>query len=93
MGDKRFKDPVYGYIHVSEKYINIIDTAVFQRLRRVIQTSYAPLYSSAVHNRFVHSMGVYHLGEIAINTVVENVDSNIPRKLGINLEHCSEIFK
>lgn len=63
--DKKLKDPLYGYISMPEEYIDdIIDTAPFQRLRRVIQTSYAPLYSSAVHNRFVHSMGVFYLGEI-----------------------------
>ena len=48
---------------------DIVDTAGFQRLRNVIQTSYSPLYSSAVHNRFVHSLGVYHLGCI----VAENI--------------------
>ena len=63
---KRLKDPIYGYINIPDKYItDIIDTAPFQRLRRIIQTSYAPLYSSAVHNRFVHSLGVYYLGNLA----------------------------
>lgn len=55
---KRIKDPIYGYIKIPVRYMtNIVDTAVFQRLRRVIQTSYSPLYSSAVHNRLVRSMG------------------------------------
>lgn len=63
--DKKLKDPIYGYISIPVEYVKkIIDTAPFQRLRRIIQTSYAPLYSSAVHNRFVHSMGVFYLGEI-----------------------------
>ena len=62
---KRVKDPIYGYIKIPVTYMaNIVDTAVFQRLRRIIQTSYSPLYSSAVHNRFVHSMGVFYLGEL-----------------------------
>lgn len=52
----------------------IIDTACFQRLRRIIQTSYSPLYSSAVHNRFVHSMGVFHLGEIAYTQVITEIE-------------------
>ncbi len=65
---KRIKDPIYGYIKIPVIYMtNIVDTAVFQRLRRVIQTSYSPLYSSAVHNRFVHSMGVFYLGELTVN--------------------------
>lgn len=65
MTEKRFKDPIYGYISVSMKFMEIVDTAEFQRLRRIIQTSYSPLYSSAMHNRFVHSLGVFHLGKIA----------------------------
>lgn len=68
--EKRLKDPIYGYISIPIEYINeIIDTAIFQRLRRIIQTSYSPLYSSAVHNRFVHSLGVYHLGRLASNQI------------------------
>lgn len=63
--DKRIKDPIYGYITIPEEHIkNIIDTPIFQRLRRVLQTSYSPIYASTLHNRFVHSMGVYHLGEV-----------------------------
>ena len=73
--------------------MNIIDTAVFQRLRRIIQTSYAPLYSSAVHNRFVHSMGVYHLGELAIDSVIENTDEEIFKDAHIDFNKYSEIFK
>lgn len=37
---KRLKDPIYGYIDIPVEYMNdIVDTAVFQRLRRIIQTS------------------------------------------------------
>lgn len=67
---KRLKDPIYGYIEIPMSHMSsIVDSAVFQRLRRIIQTSYSPLYSSAVHNRFVHSLGVYHLGKIAAETL------------------------
>ena len=34
-------------------------------LIEILQTSYSPLYSSAIHNCFVHSIGVFHLGSIA----------------------------
>ena len=68
--NKRFKDPVYGYVYVSSYCAaTVIDTATFQRLRRIIQTSYSPVYPSAAHNRFVHSLGVYHLGKIACSTL------------------------
>lgn len=71
---KRLKDPIYGYVNIPVQYMtDIIDTACFQRLRRIIQTSYSPLYSSAVHNRFVHSIGVYHLGEIAAGQLTQEI--------------------
>ena len=41
---KKFRDPVYGYIEIEDSIVhNIVDTAVFQRLRNIRQTSYAPL--------------------------------------------------
>lgn len=60
---KRLKDPIYGYIELKDEVCaTCVDTPEFQRLRRIIQTSYAPLYPTALHNRFVHSLGVYYLG-------------------------------
>ena len=67
---KIFKDPIYGYITLPLEYSQkIVDTAIFQRLRRVLQTSYSPLYASAIHNRFVHSVGVFHLGNMAAKSI------------------------
>lgn len=71
---KIFKDPIYGYVEIPTNYImGIVDTPEFQRLRRINQTSYSPLYSSAIHNRFVHSVGVFHLGEIASNVLMAEI--------------------
>jgi len=67
---KQFKDPIYGYIDIDSGIVaNIIDTPAFQRLKDIRQTSYTPLYPAAYHNRFVHSLGVYHLGKIAFNAI------------------------
>ena len=69
---KILKDPVYGYIKIPTLYMTeIVDTAEFQRLRRILQTSYAPLYSSAIHNRFVHSIGVFYLGQIVASRLIQ----------------------
>ncbi len=54
-----------------------MDSPAFQRLRHVRQTSYTPLYSSALHNRFIHSLGVYHLGQIAMKAVIASASSKI----------------
>lgn len=88
---KRLKDPIYGYISIPTQYMNgIIDTAGFQRLRRIIQTSYSPLYSSAVHNRFVHSMGVFHLGEIASTQVISEIEKKF--EFDFNVKRIGEIL-
>ena len=88
---KTLRDPIYGYIDIKEDIIyNIVDTSGFQRLRNIIQTSYAPLYSSAVHNRFVHSLGVYYLGSIVSNSIRDHKDEYSDIK---DLDRILEIFE
>lgn len=85
MADKSFKDPVYGYIGVSTDLVHeVVDTQAFQRLRHIIQTSYEPLYPSATHNRFVHSLGVYHLGDFVAQTVAESSFDGLKDLIGEN---------
>lgn len=72
---KRLKDPIYGYIEVDKlAFAQFIDTPAFQRLRRVVQTSYGPLYPAASHTRFVHSLGVYFLGCLAADALHESAE-------------------
>lgn len=60
---KQFKDPVYGYIPVCRAYVkSLIDTQLMQRIKGVAQTGIRPVFSSATHDRFSHSLGVYHFG-------------------------------
>ena len=94
MDCKQFKDPIYGYVKIPVDYVNkIIDTNIFQRLRRIIQTSYSPLYPAAIHNRFVHSIGVFHLGQILSDKVLEAM-ARFPIYMERNdWEHIAEIFK
>lgn len=70
---KRILDSVHGYINISEEYCdNIVDTPFFQRLRRVEQTSCRALFPSARHDRFIHSLGVYHLGSKIVEAIRKN---------------------
>lgn len=60
---KRILDTVHGSIFVDQQYIDkIIDTPLFQRLRRIEQSSIRSIFPSARHDRFVHSLGVFHVG-------------------------------
>lgn len=70
----KIKDPIFGYISVddSDLYI-VINSAMFHRLQDVIQTSYQSVYPSATHNRFTHSIGVYHLGRIAATKLSKDI--------------------
>lgn len=61
---KTFLDTVHGYISVPEDFCKLfIDTTNFQRLRRIEQLSSRSLFPCARHDRFVHSLGVYHIGK------------------------------
>lgn len=71
---KSIKDAIHGYIRLEEPFWKIIDTAEFQRLKWIEQTSYRVLYPSARHDRFIHSIGVYHLGQKAIQGFLNNCD-------------------
>ena len=58
-----FKDPIYGFIHIDYLLIKqLIDTPVFQRLRRIRQLSGVHMvFHGAEHSRFSHSLGVYEI--------------------------------
>ena len=54
--------PVTGNIPTTRRLRALIDSAAFQRLRRVRQTGPAFLvYPGAVHTRFEHSLGTYEM--------------------------------
>ncbi|MCX8162556.1 MAG: HD domain-containing protein [Nitrososphaerota archaeon] len=60
------KDPIYGYIKVTELEKDVIDQEAFQRLRRIKQLCGAEyVYPAANHSRFEHSLGVMHLAGLA----------------------------
>jgi HD superfamily phosphohydrolase len=64
------KDPIYGYIRLTEIEKNIIDTLPVQRLRRIRQLAGAEyVYPAANHTRFEHVLGAMYLAGI----VVENL--------------------
>jgi len=56
------KDPVYGYVYITEAEKEIIDSFPVQRLRRLRQLAGAEfVYPGANHTRFEHSIGVMYL--------------------------------
>ncbi|MDH5532201.1 MAG: HD domain-containing protein, partial [Candidatus Bathyarchaeota archaeon] len=56
------KDPVHGYVYITEAEKEVIDSFPVQRLHRLRQLAGAEyVYPGANHTRFEHSIGVMHL--------------------------------
>jgi HD superfamily phosphohydrolase len=63
------KDPVHGYVYITEAEKEIIDSHPMQRLRRLRQLAGSEyVYPGANHTRFEHCIGVMYLA----GKVVEN---------------------
>jgi HD superfamily phosphohydrolase len=56
------RDVIHGLIERSSLEVKIINTPVFQRLRRIRQLALAHLvYPGAHHTRFEHCLGTMHI--------------------------------
>jgi uncharacterized protein len=65
-------DPIHKYIRITDLEKKLIDTEVFQRLRKIRQLAGAHLvYPSAQHTRFEHSIGAMHLAGLAAETLLD----------------------
>ena len=77
---KILRDAVHGDILIPNKYLAVIDTPEFQRLRRIKQLSVATMvFPSADHTRFSHSIGTFHIMQMLINHF-----ESLVRELNIN---------
>jgi HD superfamily phosphohydrolase len=68
---KIFNDPVYGFVSVPYGLIfELIEHPYFQRLRRIKQVSLTHyVYPGALHTRFHHALGAFHLMSEAIEVL------------------------
>jgi HD superfamily phosphohydrolase len=69
--NKILNDPVHGFITLPGGLLaEIVHHAYFQRLRRIRQLGMSCLvYPGATHTRFLHTMGSYHLMNLAISVL------------------------
>jgi len=71
-GPGLYYDPVHGYIPLPPKIRRAIDLPSMERLRHVSQLSTVELvFPGATHNRLEHSIGVFHLTSMIIDTLTE----------------------
>lgn len=60
--ERNIRDPIHGFVSVQGRELDVLDTPLFQRLRRIRQLAMAQLvYPGALHTRFDHTLGVLHV--------------------------------
>ena len=79
MAQRNYRDPLHNIISLNEAVaddrliVDLIDSAEFQRLRRIKQLGLAMFtYQGAEHSRFTHSIGVMHLMTRALDLLAAN---------------------
>jgi len=70
MSDRSFRDPVHGFIRLTDAECELLETAPFRRLRLIRQLALTNLvYHGAEHTRFGHTLGVMHQGSRFLDAV------------------------
>jgi HD superfamily phosphohydrolase len=76
------KDPIYGYIRLTEVERSIVDTLAVQRLRRIRQLSGAEyVYPAANHTRFEHVLGAMYLAGVVADSLPVDMSSDEKQKI------------
>jgi HD superfamily phosphohydrolase len=66
------RDPIHGYIKITEEERELIDSVFVQRLRRIHQLAGAYLvYPGGVHSRFEHVIGTMHVSGLVGQSVAD----------------------
>ncbi len=82
---KVIRDPIHGDIVIKDKFVDLIDTPEFQRLRRISQLGLTNLlFPAAEHSRFSHSIGTYHIMQLLIDHFKKILtDLDLEEELGV----------
>jgi len=69
-GHHSIRIPIHGFVELDDWEWDIINHAVFQRLRRIRQLALSEhVYPGATHTRFEHSLGVLHIADSLFSTL------------------------
>lgn len=67
------RDPIYGFIFLHDREMKIMNSSLFQRLRRIKQLALENLvYPGAQHTRFDHSLGVLYISSIMADNLLQD---------------------
>ena len=72
---KLIRDPVHGDILIPERFLKVVDSKAFQRLRRIKQLATADyVFPEASHTRFAHSIGTFHIMSLMMDRICSLFD-------------------
>ncbi|TLY00365.1 MAG: HD domain-containing protein, partial [Thaumarchaeota archaeon] len=78
------RDPVHGYVKITEVERDLIDSPFIQRLRRIHQLAGAYLvYPGAVHSRFEHVIGTMNVAGM--------IAESLSKRIGIDNDEIQEV--
>lgn len=84
-GTYEVRDPIYGFIPFNDWERQVIDSPIFQRLRRIRQLALTDMvYPGATHTRFEHSLGVMHVATQMFDAIVKRALPYLSSELGYN---------
>lgn len=70
---KSILDPVHGLIRLTKEELQVVNSRVFQRLRRIKQNGLLSyVFPAASHTRFEHSLGVLFVAESMLEALLRN---------------------
>lgn len=73
---KIIRDVIHGYVSLTDKEVELVDSPVFQRLRKIKQLAFTHLvYPGAVHTRFEHSLGTLEMASRIMQRIESIYDS------------------
>ena len=82
--EHEFRDPIHGFIRMSDAERQVVDSPPFQRLRHIRQLALSSLvYPGATHTRFEHSIGVMELAGRVFDVVTRDE----------NLRHLTSVMR
>ncbi|MBI5524224.1 MAG: HD domain-containing protein [Desulfarculus sp.] len=85
---RSIRDPIYGYIPITELENRIIDSPAFQRLDRVCQMHSVHLvYPNAKYSRKCHSLGTMHLIHQAFTSILYRQHPELQQRVPALLYH------
>jgi uncharacterized protein len=70
---QEIRDPIHGFIGLTEEESAIVNCRIFQRLRGIRQLAMASMiYPGALHTRFDHSLGVTHVAGLLADKLLDS---------------------